>query len=543
MIALLPLLTLLLQSGSDLESAKRDFRQSVVTMDASGVRTAAERLRKADSRAAVDTLLDGCGVCAQQIKSLWGEKTRWKKEMEANSGYKIDYSKTPPQIEPGSVNMYNKFREAERNAQAVERKIMSVEAVRREITAALGGFQSDEAVRELLARLKSEPDWTRRAGIAGALGSIPRPETLDALLAQIPLEKEPGAKAAILDALRAAKTDDPRALSAASEALKDEYWQVQLSALLLIRDRGRDKAKTSIDALIEALQKSDGRMQHEINDALVALTGVDRHGDASAWKSWWDSNRESFLDGDFQPSPQDAGVAPSSATTFYGIPIKSKKVVFVLDRSGSMMEPSEWELPGGEDVSTGAKGKNEVPDLKPSGDRKIDIARWQLKRALAGMPDGAEFNIVFFNQDVSDATILNPKGLVKLSKATRNQAYAFIDATTPDGGTNIFDPMERALSFAGSGIGDKLYKSGADTIFLLTDGIPNSGQIPEPTEILVQIKELNATRKVKINTIGVFSSVGPGSMQPDEREEGTKFLQQMAEESGGVFATPPQRKK
>jgi hypothetical protein len=150
------------------------------------------------------------------------------------------------------------------------------------------------------------------------------------------------------------------------------------------------------------------------------------------------------------------------------------------------------------------------------------------------MPDGVEFNIIFFNHEW---TILS-KDMLKLSAATRKQAFEYIDRTEPLGNTNIYDPLEKAMSYSTTGtLAEKLLKSGVDTIFFMTDGLPNSGQVPLPADILVKVRELNKTKKVKINTVGVYNTLkGPlKAGEVDEAVEGGKLLKQLAEDSGGTY--------
>ena len=104
------------------------------------------------------------------------------------------------------------------------------------------------------------------------------------------------------------------------------------------------------------------------------------------------------------------------------------------------------------------------------------------------------------------------------------------------GPTNIFDPLEKGLSYAASGKQHTLLaRSGADTIFFLSDGMPNMGQIPVVEGILIKARELNKARKVKIHTIGVFSmSVGPAALN-EELDLGSRFLKELANDTGGSY--------
>ena len=103
----------------------------------------------------------------------------------------------------------------------------------------------------------------------------------------------------------------------------------------------------------------------------------------------------------------------------------------------------------------------------------------------------------------------------------------------------IRDRLEKGLSYAAEGtLGDKIARlGGVDTIFFLTDGLPNSGQVPEPDAIIVKVKELNKTRKVKINTVGVFRSMEGMRRMPNARPTmpGEQFLKQLASDSDGAY--------
>jgi hypothetical protein len=350
--------------------------------------------------------------------------------------------------------------------------------------------------------------------------------SIPAALAEIlKKDSEPQVRIAVLDAIRELKSASPEILAAVLEQLKHEFWQVKSTAASTLKAL---KPKEAIDALLEALAKSDGRLRHDMNDALAAITGVDKHADPNAWRAWWDANKAAFLEGKYAPRPEEAKDA-KPFTTFYGIPVNSKNVIFILDRSGSMQEPSEWEPD--KDVATGAGQPG--GDLKPQGNRKIDIARWQLKRALSMIPDGVEFNVIFYSHEW---TILSER-MLKLSADTRKKAFEFIDRLDPVGPTNIYDPLEKGLAFAATGpLADKIAKGGVDTIFFLTDGMPNTGQVPRAEDILVKVKELNKTKKVKINTIGVFSSsTAPTPAGGSEAELGGKFLKQLADENDGRY--------
>jgi len=525
MLKALALLPLFLAAPQDLEKARADLKKAAVDSNPAGVEDAIKRLTSADGKRAVDILLEGYGECAKELKTHWEEKLRVIQENQAAPKYD---------------------RALDQKGQAVEAKIRKVESLKRLIVQALGTFKSDAAVQELVVELKQRTlggtgDWTRRAGVSEALGQIDHPEAVKALLDTALRDAEPQVRVAAMDALRAKQAGTPEVIAVLVQSLSSDSWQVKSTAVATLQALG---AKETIEPLIEALAKNDGRLRHEINQALIAFTGVDKHGDYAAWKAWWDASKEQVRAGTYKPRKEEqANNQAGAATTFYGIPIQSRHVVFILDRSGSMARPSEWNLSA--DVATGVN----VPglDLKPQGNRKIDIARWQLKRALAMLPDGTEFNLIFYNHQFTAMS----EQMVKLNAGSRKQAYEFIDSLDPTGRTNIYDPLEKGLSMAPTGAGadklpkappnpavrktvagnDKSEKGHADTVFLLSDGLPNTGQIPDPEGIIAKVREINRTRKVTINTIGVFAA------GDTEAEGGGRLLKQLADDAGGVYSS------
>jgi hypothetical protein len=512
---------------AEVEKARTELKKAAAEINPSGVRDASERLAKSDQKPAVDALLDGYGLLANILKSLWPEKLKAIQQKEANADFRVNYKTNPPTIVQGDEKKYLAWQEAEKLGQTAEARIMNVEACKRHVVRALASFKGEETVKEMLKEIKGNSNWEKRAGLAEALGQISHPSIPAALAEILKKDSEPQVRIAALDAIRELKPAAPEAVSAVLDQLKHEFWQVKSTAAATLKAL---KPKEAVEALLEALSKSEGRLRQDMNDALVAVTGVDKHADPNAWRSWWDANKAAFLDGKYQPRPDEAAAKDEKAfTTFYGIPVTSKNVIFILDRSGSMMEPSEWEPE--KDVATGPSSPGS--DLKPQGNRKIDIARWQLKRALAMIPDGVEFNVIFYSHEW---TILSER-MLKLSADTRRRAFEFIDRLDPIGPTNIYDPLEKGLAFAAAGpLADKIAKGGVDTIYFLTDGMPNTGQVPNAPDILVKIKELNKTKKVKIHTVGVFTSpkvTMPG--QPNEADLGGKFLKQLAEENDGRY--------
>jgi hypothetical protein len=173
------------------------------------------------------------------------------------------------------------------------------------------------------------------------------------------------------------------------------------------------------------------------------------------------------------------GIGPKS--TFIGVSGNARKVAFICDASGSMIQ-------------------------------KFDTLRVELRKAVDGLRPPQSFNIIFFQE--RDKTMpLDANQMLFASPENKRKAAEFLDRTAPHGETNPIPSLELA------------FKQGAQLIFLLTDG-----DFPDNQAVIKRCKELNPGAKVKINTI-IFI----GNKQ--EAEEAKAFeavMKQIATDSGGL---------
>jgi hypothetical protein len=295
------------------------------------------------------------------------------------------------------------------------------------------------------------------------------------------------------------------------------------------------------------MQKQEGRLCDDFDHILTVLTGKSYYGDPALWKRWWEDNREKYLarekpkpegggENDVDPPPPPpppppAGHKGAQATaSFYGIETKSHKIIYVLDVSGSMAEKANLEnLPGGKKgpviTGKGHGGPDPDPGDRPEGDTKLDVLKWQLKRSIRMLPHKATFNVIFYN----DKFEVWSEKMQMATPANKKKVYDYIDQQSAAGRTNIFDPLEKAFGIATSGpkaggAGDPRYASsmgGADTFFLLSDGSPNAGRIPDAGGILAEVRNINKLRKVVIHTVAVGGAYNP------------QFMERLAKENGG----------
>ena len=138
---------------------------------------------------------------------------------------------------------------------------------------------------------------------------------------------------------------------------------------------------------------------------------------------------------------------------------------------------------------------------------KVKVFRDQrMKGALSTLDPGVRFNIILFN----DAIHRFSDEPISVDEASLKRARAFIEETEVKAGTNMFDALNHALQIKSMGLvnrfGDRL---SLDTIFLLSDGVPTTGIVIDPDEILRIITRANRTSRIKINTVYLGAKPSP----------------------------------
>jgi hypothetical protein len=391
---------------------------------------------------------------------------------------------------------------------AEEEKIL-----RRLVAAVAAGGEPFRKV--VLAKTTGHKDWPVRAAAARIAGAAPgEPASFTTLHAC--LEKEPDARVrlAALEALQSAEGKNWHDLVIGR--LADAEWGVQLLAARIAGSREMGKA---IPALITALAKATPRVAEEVNASLRRLTQQNFDGFADVWAKWWAAEGKEKFDKDGKPLQPVAmaGTRPSDAA-FYGIKVKSDKVVFVIDISGSMKEEKKKPPKAG-----AVTGDGPPPEPEMSGS-KLEFAKTHLKKAIRELSEKSTFNIVAFNHSV---TQWQDKMMVA-SKENKELAYAWIRDFAPKGATYVDGALRMAFKLAGLGAYDKHYVSAVDTMYVLSDGAPTDNGNPSkdmpPEEILARVREWNLSKQVVVHCIGIDNVV-----------VGIKFLKDLAAENGGTY--------
>jgi len=365
----------------------------------------------------------------------------------------------------------------------------------------------DERVDKALLKMLSDKDAEVVAGAAKILGERGSAEAGPALTKLFEKSKEKEVRRAALDAVarirvgdkawidelvtlskstdpevrnmaltQLGQTSDRTHLERLVSALEDADWSTRLAALEAL-----EKMRTieGVTAIVVRMEKEDGRLLSEFAQALWRLTGQPFQEDAKSWANWWKGAKDKFqllsdVDLDRVRSGEEEFRLRQTTrvkSEFFGIKIISRRVIFIVDVSGSMEEK----------LTNDYKGK--------AGWTRMEVAREELKKCLENLDPGAFFNLLVFSSGVERWT---DGALVPCNDEKRAAALAYVAELKAGGGTNLYDSLKDAFT-----------DPEVDTIFVMSDGEPSMGEVVEPLEIREHIAAWNEHRRIVINTIAV----------------------------------------
>lgn len=277
----------------------------------------------------------------------------------------------------------------------------------------------------------------------------------------------------------------------------------------------------SIPLLIEGLKDASGLPAEEIETLLQRFTGKAFSADHQAWKRWWSAEGEAWLAAldaakRFDPLTMSGGVS------FYGIRTPSKRIAFVLDRSGSMKAPAVWNA---ENIPfTPQEGKESW-----AGKTRLEVAKIQLARTINNLASDAYFTILFYDYEVD--IWKKPPEIVPATRENKAEAQKWFMPLDPGTATSLFDGLMKALEYA-----EDLSKEAEegevriDTIFLLSDGQPTHFRgAPLNNEAAIDaayetFKAANGARRIVVHAIGVGQGHNKKLMKKLARESGGKYV-------------------
>jgi len=385
--------------------------------------------------------------------------------------------------------------------------------------AAMLGFANSKvqhapATPALVEHATSGNEDTRQAAVRALANQKPKeavPVLIEALDDSVPAIRVLAAKA--LGGMRAKE-----AAPALIGKLDDSDWSLQKAAIEAL---GEIRVKEAIDPLLKKFEEDEGLVVETVYKALVAITGQDYKYRAVLWRKWWDRHGKSF------EVPSDAEIAAAKAKAakamegyakskrkYHKIETLSRKMIFILDISTSMRDKIVIPPTAPEEVH------KEYPSRV-----KIDIAKNEMLEMLATLDRNVYFNIITFAGRVKtwrDGLVSgsSKNSAIKHIRRVRTIPPASGNSSGEEQKTNTYEALMTAFGMADKKTPDWKARSKVDTIFLVTDGLPTTGDVVDPRKLVEAINEINRTRGIVIHVI-CFD------------KEALRRLKPLADQSGG----------
>ncbi|HLY11595.1 MAG TPA: HEAT repeat domain-containing protein [Planctomycetota bacterium] len=409
-------------------------------------------------------------------------------------------------------------------------------------------FSAKESIAEMTKLAKQPKESVRvRAQLLWALAE--KGDLKD--LIELVDDKNPILQIAAIDSV--VEKADPSSVALFLRVLSEpRTWEVKWAALLGIEKKADDSV---IEPLIDSLARSrvdEGRLKDLYVRILRKLLASEMDtDDANAWKAAWQAKKSGT-----ESAP---GSTVADMTQFYGLKTRSTRLVFVLDKTGSMTDPgSEPDRPAYKLPTEATGGEKEPAPDKLTREEcakivkrwagltartRIDVAKKELINTLFVLSPKVHFNVIWF-----EATPTPWKQeLVPATWANKLEAIQATDKVVASGGTNIWDALElgfKMIEAAQTKTGpnpvvlDKKVNyatatNGVDTMFLMSDGRPTVGRIATTDDVISELKKVNRLRKVTIHTICVGDVIAGTAIldRPDPA-----FLKRVADQNNGDFA-------
>jgi hypothetical protein len=144
-------------------------------------------------------------------------------------------------------------------------------------------------------------------------------------------------------------------------------------------------------------------------------------------------------------------VRTASENRFAGIELTGRRVIFLVDMSGSM----------------------EMVDENTRAPNKWVEVRNTVRSVMRSLPDLEKFQVILFNSSTSYLLGSKDRWIPYDSKTSADQVFKALTAVKPKGGTNMYIALEAAFRFRPQGL---------DTVYLLSDGLPNQGEGLTPAQ-------------------------------------------------------------
>jgi hypothetical protein len=150
----------------------------------------------------------------------------------------------------------------------------------------------------------------------------------------------------------------------------------------------------------------------------------------------------------------------------------------------------------------------------------VGTARVEAVRALRGLPDGARFNVVAYNDEAKAFSHRR----VKASRSSRRRAEKWILKQEATGLTNIWDALRVAFSdHLAAHAPRSAFEDLRDTIVFLTDGAPTRGRFQDGPSLGTLVQEWNAAAGTVVDCVGIG------------KDQDRELLRRLAHDAHGMY--------
>lgn len=251
-------------------------------------------------------------------------------------------------------------------------------------------------------------------------------------------------------------------VAALTDLSSDEHVGPRALAVCAIAELkpAADGKITAAEVLVERVERETSqRLRLDAYDALVRLSGFKYPLDPKPWKDWLRDPRPYSLKTSDAPLGEYVGV---TMTTFAGMRVRSQRVTFLIDLSGSMWEP------------------------RGDGKTRKQAVDEELKQALSQLTPETQFNLIPYTLD----PIPWQKKLVPATPQNVKSALDFFTACTQRGKGDFWTAFELAFS-----------DPAVDSVIVLTDGAPTGGHRWNLELMKSLLAEKNRFRRVALDAI------------------------------------------
>ncbi len=444
---------------------------------------------------------------------VWYRIGSWKNQvMKARA-------KQPERLDYGPSDR-KKLVENRINLAVANRDLERLQTVVNEIYTGVLGTPMRSSIRQKLTKQVSADIPSLRLEAVRLLTSLPDTHIGDVIYRRLPEEDHPEVLEQLVQSAGLERVSE--STDALVDLLDHEADQIQFLAAEAL---GRIRSAEAVNPLIQKMEESRPKKKEVIARALQKTTTMNFGTDRERWKKWWQKHRDSF------EVPPEKNVKKNGSgknnryrtrTKFYGKKIEKRRIVFCLDVSRSMKNRGESKKTVHQ--KTGAK--------LPENPSKLEVAKFELKKIIHGLKDLHYFDVIFFNNGIHP---LSGNRLLPASDRTKKKAYSFINRFRPRGGTNMYGALLKAYRLNNRPGLSPRFRDAADTIYLLSDGLPSGGEVDDEEALLTRVGLMEFYRDITINTV----------IPPEKHRTGgafykkaKKFMKKMAEITGGVYIKP-----